>query len=210
MKKFSILLLVSVFGFCQNVSKIKNDQKMNSMEQKTNEVAILANGCFWCTEAIFQQLKGVEKVEPGYIGGTTENPTYEQVCTGKTNHAEALRIYFDSSVLSYDELLEVFFATHDPTTLNRQGGDIGTQYRSEIFYTTANQKQVAEFFVKELNEENLFDKPVVTKVSEAVKFWVAEDYHKNYYENNKEKAYCNAVISPKVSKFQKYFAEKLK
>lgn len=182
---------------------------MNMKEEK-NEVAILANGCFWCTEAIFQQLKGVKTVESGYIGGTKENPTYKEVCTGETNHAEALRINYDPSVLSYSELLEVFFATHDPTSLNRQGEDIGTQYRSEIFYTNEVQKQTAIDFIAELTEQEFFDKPLVTKISAATKFWEAEDYHKNYYENNKTQPYCNAVISPKVAKFKKYFADKIK
>lgn len=210
MKKFSILLLVSVFGFCQNVSKINKEQKVMNMKEEKNEVAILANGCFWCTEAIFQQLKGVKTVESGYIGGTKENPTYKEVCTGETNHAEALRINYDPSVLSYSELLEVFFATHDPTSLNRQGEDIGTQYRSEIFYTNEVQKQTAIDFIAELTEQEFFDKPLVTKISAATKFWEAEDYHKNYYENNKTQPYCNAVISPKVAKFKKYFADKIK
>lgn len=180
------------------------------MKEQSHNVAILANGCFWCTEAIFQELEGVEKVEPGYIGGNLDNPTYEQVSTGITNHAEALRIYYNPALISYSDLLEVFFATHDPTTLNRQGADVGTQYRSEIFYTTLKQKEEADFFVIQLNKAHAFDSPVVTQVSAATTFWVAENYHHNYFNNNPNKPYCNAVISPKVKKFKTLFAEELK
>ena len=180
------------------------------MKEKDLEIAIFANGCFWCTEAIFQRLRGVVSVEPGYIGGFVANPSYKDVSSGSTNHAEALRILFDPNVISYDQLLEVFFATHDPTSLNRQGADVGTQYRSEIFYTSLLQKQMASFFVNEFNLENIFDKPVVTKVSEATEFWKAEDYHKNYYDNNTTQDYCNYVITPKVLKFEKFFEEMIK
>ncbi|UUV21316.1 peptide-methionine (S)-S-oxide reductase MsrA [Paenimyroides aestuarii] len=171
------------------------------------QTAIFANGCFWCSEAIFQKINGVKEVLPGYIGGTTENPTYEEVCTGQTNHAEAIKIVFNEELVSYQELLEVFFATHDPTTLNRQGNDIGTQYRSEIFYTNGSQKEQAMLFVKILNEENIFEKKVVTKVSKADTFYLAENYHQNYFNNNPEKSYCAMVVSPKVKKFEKFFQE---
>lgn len=180
------------------------------MSNTINEVAILANGCFWCTEAIFQQLKGVVKVTPGYIGGIKENPTYKEVCTGETLHAEALRIEFNSQEITFKELLEVFFATHDPTTLNRQGNDIGTQYRSEIFYMSEQQKQDAEEYIEWLTKAEVFPNPIVTKLTEATKFWEAEDYHINYFNNNPNQSYCAAVIKPKVSKFQKIYHEQLK
>lgn len=198
-----LMLLLLAIG-CD--AQTKSDIRMN----KELEVAILANGCFWCTEAIFQQLNGVETVEPGYIGGDKENPTYEEVCTGTTNHAEALRIRFNPEVISYEELLEVYFSTHNPTTLNRQGEDIGTQYRSEIFYTTAEQKELAEKFIGWMISQDVFEDPIVTKISQATMFWVAEDYHHNYFNTHPDKTYCALVIHPKVEKFQHYFKDKLK
>lgn len=171
------------------------------------ETAILANGCFWCTEAIFQKLKGVAAVTPGFIGGITENPTYKEVCTGTTGHAEALHISFDPQQISFRQLLEVFFATHDPTSLNRQGNDIGTQYRSEIFYTNPDQKTQAERFITILNDQNFFGKPIVTQLSAATTFYPAEDYHFDYFNNHPENSYCSAVIAPKVEKFEKFFEE---
>ena len=173
------------------------------------ETAIFANGCFWCTEAIFQRINGVQEVIPGYIGGKTENPTYEEVCTGTTDHAEALRITFEPEKINYQQLLEVFFATHDPTTLNRQGEDVGTQYRSEIFYLDENQKDLATNFLQVLNDENVYDKPVVTKLSEATAFYPAENYHVNYFNSHPENSFCARVIDPKVKKFEKYFQEYL-
>jgi|SRR5690554_91019 len=172
--------------------------------------ATLAGGCFWCTESIFSELEGVENVTSGYIGGHLENPTYEQVCEGITGHAEAIEIVFDENKISYNELLEIFFATHDPTTLNRQGGDIGTQYRSEIFYHSSEQKQQAEDFVQLLKNENIFDSPIVTKISGAVEFYKAEDYHNQYLQNNPQNPYCQAVVNPKLQKFKQTFARKLK
>lgn len=180
------------------------------MKETAQEVAVLANGCFWCTEAIFKKLKGVDKVEPGYTGGTIDHPTYEQVCTGTTQHAEALRIHFDASVISFTDLLEVFFATHDPTTLNRQGADVGTQYRSAVFYTTEDQYKEAVFFIEQLNKEHAFNLPVITEVVPAVHFWPAEAQHFDYYNNHPNQPYCLAVISPKVKKFQKLFAQEIK
>lgn len=179
------------------------------MNKEQIEIAIFANGCFWCSEAIFQKINGVKEVLPGYIGGITENPTYEEVCSGTTEHAEAIKIVFDANLVTYQELLEVFFATHDPTTLNRQGNDIGTQYRSEVFYTSPGQKEQAELFVQLLNQENIFDKPVVTKVSKATTFYFAENYHQNYFNSNPEKSYCAMVIAPKIKKFEKFFQEYL-
>ena len=163
-----------------------------------------------CTEAIFQQLDGVSKVLPGYTGGSVKNPSYKEVCTGTTGHAEAIQITFDPQVISYRELLDVFFYTHDPTTLNRQGNDVGTQYRSAIFYHDASQRSEAEKMIAHLAEEKVYDKPVVTEVTPFDVFYEAEDYHKNYYNNNKNQGYCRAVINPKLDKFVKKYQSKLK
>ncbi len=173
------------------------------------QTAIFAGGCFWCTEAFLKGLKGVVSAEPGYIGGQTENPTYMKVCNGDTGHAEAVRIQYDPSVITYGQLLSVFFNTHDPTTLNRQGNDVGTQYRSGIFYTNEEQKAEAEALIKELNESKAYDKPVVTEVTPASTFYVAENYHHDYYEQNKDKAYCQIIIAPKLAKLQEKYHELL-
>ena len=180
------------------------------MDQTNTQTAILAGGCFWCTEAVYNQLTGIQAIEPGYIGGDIPNPTYQQICTGTTGHAEAIKIVFDSSKITYQELLEVFFATHDPTTLNRQGADVGTQYRSEIFYLNEEQKIQAQEFITWLEKEKVFNDPIVTKISKAPVFYVAEDYHKNYFENNPNQGYCRMVVAPKVEKVRKYFDHKLK
>jgi peptide-methionine (S)-S-oxide reductase len=174
------------------------------------KTAVFANGCFWCTEAVFSMLKGVQKVVPGYTGGTTKNPTYEQVCNGSTGHAEALEITYDPLIISYDDLLTVFFNTHDPTTLNRQGNDVGTEYRSVIFYVDEEQKEKAETLVKELNEKKAYKNLVVTEIKPLTEFYEAEDYQHDYYKNNKNQPYCQLVIAPKVEKMQKRFAELLK
>jgi len=174
------------------------------------EIATLAGGCFWCLEAVYDRMKGVEAVESGYIGGKHPNPTYEAVCTGRTGHAEAVQITFDSNVVSYRELLEVFFAIHDPTTLNRQGHDVGTQYRSAIFYHSPDQKAVAEDVIAVFTKDKVFDDPIVTEVVPAATFYVAEDYHQEYFARNPTQGYCVAVVNPKVAKFRKLFAEKLK
>ena len=174
------------------------------------EMATLAGGCFWCLEAVYDRMKGVESVESGYIGGKHPNPTYEAVCTGRTGHAEAVQITFDPNVVSYRELLEVFFAIHDPTTLNRQGHDVGTQYRSAIFYHSPDQKAVAEDVIAAFTKEKVFDDPIVTEVVPAATFYVAEDYHQEYFARNPTQGYCMAVVNPKVAKFRKLFAEKLK
>ena len=165
--------------------------------------AVFGGGCFWCTEAVFKSLKGVKTVEPGYAGGTTENPTYENI----GDHAEAIKIDFDETKISFVNLLTVFFATHDPTTPNRQGADVGTQYRSVILYANDSQKQEAEKFIKELNESSKFGEPIVTEVQPLDKFYPAEDYHKNYYEQNQDKPYCQIVINPKLQKVRQQFAE---
>ncbi|HMI08691.1 MAG TPA: peptide-methionine (S)-S-oxide reductase MsrA [Flavobacterium sp.] len=174
------------------------------------ETATFAGGCFWCTEAVFLELDGVQSVKSGYIGGRTINPTYKEICTGETGHAEAIEITFDPQKLSYEELLRIFFATHDPTTINRQGNDFGTQYRSEIFYHNETQKQLAEDYIAQLTEANTYGKKVVTKLSAATTFYVAEDYHQNYYSRNKDAGYCAYVITPKVEKVREKFKEKLK
>ncbi|RFZ85979.1 peptide-methionine (S)-S-oxide reductase [Mucilaginibacter terrenus] len=168
------------------------------------------NGCFWCTEAIFQSLKGVTKVSSGYMGGKTANPTYMEVCTGESGHAEVIDLEYDADVISFDELLLVFFKTHNPTTLNRQGNDVGTQYRSAIFYYNNEQKNEAEAMIKRLTDEKVFDKPIVTEVASASEFYIAEDYHQNYYNDNPLKPYCSFVIQPKLTKFAKEFTEKIK
>ena len=168
------------------------------------------NGCFWCTEAIFQTVKGVKKVTSGYMGGKVENPTYKQICTGDTGHAEVTELEYDADEISFDELLLIFFRTHNPTTLNRQGNDVGTQYRSAIFYNTDEQKQHAEAMIKKLTEEKVFDAPIVTEITPASTFYKAEDYHQNYFQENGGQPYCAYVIQPKLNKFAKEFTEKIK
>jgi len=180
------------------------------MENRTYETAIFANGCFWCTEAVFQRLKGVESVVSGYTGGTIKNPAYREIGTGRTGHAEALKITYDASIITFDTLLEVFFATHDPTTLNRQGYDVGTQYRSEIFYTSETQKEKATKFIAFLDAEKVFDNPIVTSISEEKPFYIADDSHQEYYNRNNEQRYCQLVINPKLDKLQNHFKEYLK
>lgn len=170
--------------------------------------AVFAGGCFWCTEAIFKELKGVKSVVPGYSGGKIKNPTYDQVSGGETGHAEATKFEYDPGVISYNDLLTVFFATHDPTTLNRQGNDAGTQYRSVIFYMDEGQKKAAEDFIKKIDTDK--SRPVVTEVVPFEEFYEAEDYHKNYYENHKDQPYCQLVISPKLEKLKSHFQELLK
>jgi len=173
------------------------------------EVAILAGGCFWCLEAVFKEIAGVEKVVSGYTGGITVNPTYEQVCTGKTGHAEAVQVNFDPSRISYREILEIFFSIHDPATLNRQGEDVGTQYRSVIFYNSEQQKTIAEDLVAELNTAHLWKNPVVTQIVPLHAFYSAEEYHRGYFAQHPEEGYCRAVISPKLKKFRQRWSKHL-
>ncbi|MDQ3798777.1 MAG: peptide-methionine (S)-S-oxide reductase MsrA [Acidobacteriota bacterium] len=181
------------------------------MENNNNlETATLAAGCFWCVEAVFDDLKGVEDVVSGYSGGHKENPTYREVCSETTGHAEVVQIKFDPNVISYKEILQVFFSVHDPTTLNRQGNDIGTSYRSAIFYHDENQKQIAEEVIREVTEEGVYDDPIVTEVTQFDKFYPAEDYHQEYFANNPNQPYCAAVVAPKVAKFRKKFVDRLK
>lgn len=176
----------------------------------TYQTATFGSGCFWCTEAIFERVNGVISVVSGYSGGHVVNPTYKEVCDGTTGHAECTQITFDSSIISYDELLEIFWKTHDPTTLNRQGNDVGTQYRSAIFYHNEEQKQKADYYKQKLTDEIIWDKPIVTEITKFEKFYPAEDYHQEYYENNPNQGYCAFVITPKVEKFEKIFKDKLK
>lgn len=174
------------------------------------QTATLAGGCFWCLEAVYDEIKGIHSVESGYAGGHVDNPTYRAVCNGDTGHAEVVQVHFDPNVVSYRDLLNVFFAIHDPTTLNRQGADVGTQYRSAIFYHDEEQKKIAEELIKDLNAQKIWDKPIVTEVEKLDKVYVAEDYHQEYYARNPYQPYCMAVVAPKVSKFRKHFLELLK
>ncbi len=182
----------------------------NSGMSKDLQKATLGGGCFWCTEAIYLELKGVTDVKPGYSGGHVKNPTYKQVCDGTTGHAEVVQITFDPEVVSYSEILEVFFMTHDPTTLNRQGNDVGPQYRSAIFYHNEEQKEVAERVIDLFEKEEVYSNPIVTEVSEFDQFYIAEDYHINYYARNKTQGYCQFVVAPKLEKFKKIFKDQLK
>ncbi|OYU80046.1 MAG: peptide-methionine (S)-S-oxide reductase [Flavobacterium sp. BFFFF1] len=217
MKKTAVLILALLGISCQSKAKdeVINDtatinEPIKMDIQDGMEVATFAGGCFWCTEAIFLELDGVKSVVSGYTGGARANPTYEQVSSGATGHAEATQITFDPKKVSFGELLEVFFATHDPTTLNRQGNDVGTQYRSEIFYHNDAQKKTAEDYIAQLTASKTFSDPIVTKVSPAVVFYAAEDYHQNYYNQNKGQSYCHYVITPKVEKVRTKFKDKLK
>lgn len=176
----------------------------------TTELATFGSGCFWCTEAIFQEVKGVQKVVSGYTGGQVDNPTYKQICTGTTGHAEVCQLTYDPTQVSFKELLEVFWKTHDPTTLNRQGNDSGTQYRSAVFYHSPEQKELAEKYMKQLDASGAFSDPIVTKIEPITKFYAAEDYHQNYYRLNPNQGYCSFVIRPKMDKFRKAFADRLK
>lgn len=213
-----IKVFITILGFCaiaacnsEKKYKTMSSSLINSHTGEKTDTATFATGCFWCTEAIFEGLNGVLKVTSGYTGGQVENPTYQAVCAGETGHAECVQIIFEPNKISYDELLEVFFEVHDPTSLNRQGADVGTQYRSAIFYHDANQKEKAEYYTKELNKSGAYTKSIVTEIAPLSKFYAAEDYHQEYYENNKNSnPYCSVVIRPKLDKFKKVFASKLK
>jgi peptide-methionine (S)-S-oxide reductase len=214
----AFISLGTLFSCAQKSSTTVNkSMDNNKMETNTQPpvagtaIATLANGCFWCTEAIFEQLDGVISATSGYTGGQTENPTYKEVSNGETGHAECLQIVYDTSKITFDELLEVFWETHDPTTLNRQGADVGTQYRSGIFYHTAEQKEKAEKYKAELNKSGAFPKPIVTEITSFTKFYPAEGYHQQYFElNGNTNPYCSIVIQPKLEKFKKVFKDKLK
>jgi peptide-methionine (S)-S-oxide reductase len=193
-----------------NVEPTSPKKNMVYSDTLTHDTATFGAGCFWCVEAIFQQLDGVYKVESGYTGGNVPNPTYKQVCAGNTGHAEVCQVYYNPQVISFDELLEVFWQTHDPTTLNRQGADYGTQYRSAVFYHSEYQKERAEYFKKKLNDEGAYKDPIVTEIVPASTFYIAEGYHQNYFNANGGEPYCSLVIQPKVDKFKKAFADKIK
>lgn len=196
--KYLIFILIVIMGF------------PNTSQGQSREVAILGAGCFWCIEAVFEELKGVELVESGYMGGSVSDPTYADVSSGRSGHAEVAKITFDPAVVTFKDVLEVFWKTHDPTTLNRQGGDVGTQYRSAIFYLNENQMKEAEFYKDKLEGSGAFTNPIVTEITEASKYYVAENYHQNYYALNPNQGYCRVVIAPKLKKFRAAFADKLK
>ena len=195
---------------CAQKNEKRNSESVMENTNVESSLATFGAGCFWCVEAIFQQLEGVKSVSSGYSGGEIKNPSYKEVCSGTTGHAEVCRIEYDPSVVTFDELLEVFWQTHDPTTLNRQGNDVGTQYRSVVFYHDEHQKERAEFFKKQLNESGAFNDPVITEISPLTNYYAAEDYHQNYYNENGNQGYCQFVIRPKVEKFQKAFKDKIK
>ncbi|MVT12314.1 peptide-methionine (S)-S-oxide reductase MsrA [Chitinophaga sp. ysch24] len=214
MRRYSLLscLLAIAFTACAQ-GKPSKDKVPGDMEVSNNvktEKATFGGGCFWCTEAQFQYLDGVLKVESGYAGGTVPNPTYEQVCTGTTGHAEVIQVTYDPSKITYEELLQAFWQSHDPTQLNRQGNDVGTQYRSVIFYHNEEQHKLAEFYKDKLQHSGAYDEPVVTEISPIDKFYKAENYHQNYYNQNGSQPYCHFVIAPKLEKFKKVFKDKLK
>lgn len=204
------MVLLFVGSSCGQKSKAEKTTTTVTETKPGMELATFGSGCFWCTEAIFLNVKGVEKVESGYSGGKVKNPTYREVCSGLTGHAEVIQLTYDPKVISYDELLEIFWQTHDPTTLNRQGADEGTQYRSVVFYHNDTQKTLAEGYKKKLTEAKAFDDPIVTEISPFTTFYKAEDYHQNYYNLNGSAPYCSFVIKPKLDKFKKVFKEKLK
>ena len=219
MKKFGFIIPIVFIYFFTSSGCDRRETNAHS-EKKTEsgvtnnmdslQTATFGSGCFWCTEAIFERVNGVVKVESGYSGGTVENPTYQEVCTGTTGHAEVTQITYDPSVILFDELLEIFWKTHDPTTLNKQGNDVGTQYRSVIFYHNEEQKELAEKYKSELDKSGSWDNPIVTEISPFKNFYSAEGYHQDYYENNPNQGYCAFVIAPKVEKFEKVFKDKLK
>jgi len=203
-------LIAFTVSLCLALSVGNQAQNKNQKNMKDLEVATLGSGCFWCTEAFFLRLKGVESVVSGYSGGQIKNPTYREVCSGLTGHAEVIQVKFDPSMISYEEILEVFWNTHDPTTLNKQGADEGTQYRSVVFYHNDSQKKIAEEYKAQLNQSEVYNNPVVTEISPFKEFYPAEEYHQNYYTLNPEQGYCQYVIRPKVEKFNKEYASKLK
>lgn len=209
---FLILFLITTLlaGCTKTNSPEEKGKKMEENKDAQLDTATFGSGCFWCSEAIFERLNGVKSVTSGFSGGERPNPTYEEVCTGRTDHAEVIQIAFDPKVISFDELLEVFWKTHDPTTLNRQGADVGTQYRSVIFYHNDEQKNKAKKYKEELNKEGIWDNPIVTEISPFKNFYSAEEYHQEYYDKNPNAGYCSFVITPKIEKFKKIFKDRLK
>jgi peptide-methionine (S)-S-oxide reductase len=208
---FGLVSSMAVLPSCAQKKNNSTNNPMNPLQKKEGlELATFGAGCFWCVEAVFQRIKGVESVVSGYMGGTTKNPTYREVSSGFSGHAEVTQLIYDPKVISFAELLEVFWQTHDPTTLNRQGADVGTQYRSAIFYHSPVQQKEAEYYLKELDKSGAFAQPIVTEITKADIFYPAEDYHQNYYNLNSEQGYCRYVIAPKIEKLKKVFSEKLK
>ena len=221
LRQMCLLGIIFVISGCAENFNRPESQLVASTERKSNpmthftvppgkSIAVVASGCFWCTEAIFSDVKGVDSVVSGYSGGQVENPTYEQVCSGTTGHAEAVAITYDPKVVSYHDLLAMFFATHDPTTLNRQGADAGTQYRSAVFYQTPEEEEIVKATINELTDQKIFPNPIVTEISAFTNFYSAEDYHKDYYAKHGFQPYCQAVIAPKVAKFRQHYRDKLK
>ena len=217
MKTFLIVPLTLIMFTIGCISKpkvaAKEETKIKTMEIKDStkwDTATFGAGCFWCVEAIFQELKGVKSVKSGYAGGTKANPTYDEICSGKTGHAEVTQLVYDPTVTTFKELLEVFWEIHDPTSHDKQGNDVGPQYRSAVFYHSKQQMDEAEFYKKQLNDENAFSKPVVTQIAPMTEFYRAEDYHQDYYKNNADQTYCVYIIRPKLDKFRKSFKSKLK
>lgn len=206
----SALMLLAMISCGQRPADANKTMSTENKDKSGLQLATFGNGCFWCTEAIFQRLNGVEKVVSGYSGGKVKNPTYKEVCSGLTGHAEVIQITYDPKKISFDELLEVFWKTHDPTTLNQQGADVGTQYRSAVFYHTEEQKKLATDYRKKLDASGAFDNPIVTEITAFTEFYPAEDYHQNYFNLNGTAPYCSYVIQPKVEKFEKVFKSKLK
>jgi peptide-methionine (S)-S-oxide reductase len=204
------LVILSATSCAQKNEKQKAPMNTSTVNENELETATFGSGCFWCTEAIFLNVDGVHRVESGYAGGKVKNPTYKEVCSGLTGHAEVIQIKYDPKAITYPEILEIFWKTHDPTTLNRQGADAGTQYRSVVFYHNEEQKKLAEFYKKKLDEEGVFNDPIVTEISPLTNYSKAEDYHQNYYNLNSSAPYCSYVIQPKLEKFKKVFAEKIK
>jgi peptide-methionine (S)-S-oxide reductase len=202
----AVLLSLNIFSGKQQ--EVKTRYSMNLMQN--TEIATLGSGCFWCTEAVFEGLKGVVSAESGYSGGFVKNPSYREVCNGATGHAEVVQVRFDPSLISYEQILEVFFHTHDPTTLNQQGADVGTQYRSVIFYHNQSQKEIAQKVIMDLTNSSAFNKPIVTQITPFTAFYKAEDYHQDYFAKNPEASYCSYVIRPKIDKFRKNYSDKLK
>lgn len=210
MDKILLLLSVTILTACKAEIKNNKTKFIQKVDMEKDEIITLGGGCYWCTEAIFQRLNGVDSLVTGFMGGITVNPTYEEVCTGKTGHAEVSQITFNPEVISLKEILEVFFTTHDPTTLDRQGEDIGNQYRSVVFYKDEKQKATAEQVIQEIEKEQIYDSPIVTTLEPAGPFYQSPDYHKNYYNQHGEKPYCSFVIAPKVKKFKEKYQDKLK
>jgi peptide-methionine (S)-S-oxide reductase len=211
--KFNLLIIITmaITGVSCGQQKSGKNGTMENQNKETQQTALatFGSGCFWCTEAIFQQVNGVQKVVSGYAGGKVKNPTYKEVCSGLTGHAEVIQLTYNPAVITYPELLEIFWQTHDPTTLNRQGADVGTQYRSVIFYHTDEQRDLATSYKQKLNQSGAFSNPIVTEISPIPAFYVAEDYHQNYFNLNGDAPYCAYVIQPKLDKFKKVFKEKL-